>query len=155
MKTKSLTLTAILLALSVVGSLIVIPSPAGTVAFDSLPGYVASGLFGPFIGGFIGGIGHLINGSLKGFPLTLPSHLIIAAFMFIAMMVYGVFYKKNKTVSVVLATLINGPLSLIPFAFIVGKGFAISMIIPLTIASLVNILLATVLIPQLKRFYNA
>lgn len=154
MKTKTLTLIAVLVALSVVGSFLVIPSPAGTVAFDSLPGYVAAGLFGPVVGGFVGAFGHILNGAVKAFPLTVPSHLIIAAFMFLAMSAYGYFHKRNKVVAIVTATLINGPVSLIPFAFIVGKEFAISMIIPLTLASLVNIVLATIVIPYIKRAIN-
>lgn len=154
MKTKQITTIAVLIALSVVGSLLKVPSPAGTVAFDSLPGYVAAGLFGPFIGGIVGSVGHLINAGLNGFPLTVPSHLIIAVFMFLAMAAYGYFYKKNKTLAVVSATLINGPISLIPFAFIVGKEFAIAMIIPLTVASLANILLATLVVPYVKRAIN-
>lgn len=151
MKTKHITLIAILIALSIVGSFIQVPSPAGTVAFDSLPGYVAAGLFGPMVGGVVGSLGHILNAATKGFPLTVPSHLIIAVFMFMAMAVYGYFYNKNKITAIVLATVINGPISLIPFAFIVGKEFAISMIIPLTFASLMNILLSAVIIPQLKR----
>ncbi len=154
MNTKKITIVGVLIALCVVGSLISVPSPAGTVAFDSLPGYVAAGLFGPFIGGIVGSIGHLINAGLKSFALGVPSHLIIACFMFLAMAVYGILYRMNKVLAIVVATFINGPLSLVPFYFMVGPGFAIGMIIPLTVASLVNILLATIIIPSLKKSLN-
>jgi len=151
MKTKTFTLISVLIALSVVGSFIQIPSPAGTVAFDSLPGYVAAGVFGPVVGGFVGTIGHLLNASLKGFPLTLPIHLLISCFMFLAMVAFGFFYKKNKTVAIVTATLINGPFSLVPFVFIIGPEFVVAMLIPLTVASFVNILIAAIIVPSLKR----
>lgn len=154
MNTKKLTIVGVLLALTVVGSFLTVPSPAGTVAFDSLPGYVAAGLFGPVIGGIVGSLGHLINAGMKSFALTIPAHLIIAAFMFMAMAAYGALYPKTKIGAVVAATLINGPLSLVPFIFIVSKEFAVMMLLPLTFASLVNILLATLVIPRLKKLLN-
>jgi uncharacterized membrane protein len=154
MNTKKIAIIGVLIALSVVGSFLVVPSPAGTVAFVSLPGYVAAGLFGPIIGGIVGSLGHLINAGVKSFALGIPSHLIIAGFMFLAMAVYGFMYKKNKILAIVLATLVNGPLSLVPFYFMVGPGFAIGMIVPLTVASLANTLLATLIIPSLKKVTN-
>lgn len=154
MNTKTITIIGVLIALSFIGSLITVPSPAGTVAFDSLPGYVAAGLFGPFVGGMVGSVGHLVNSGVKSFPLTIPTHLIISAFMFLAMTVYGVLYKRSKSLAIILATLVNGPLSLVPFYFMIGKEWAIGMIIPLTVASLANIAVATLIIPVLKKHKN-
>ncbi len=154
MNTRKITMIGVLIALSVVGSFLIVPSPAGTVAFDSLPGYVAAGLFGPIVGGIVGSLGHIINATTKSFALGVPAHLFIAVFMFLAMAAYGLSYKKNKVIAVVVATLINGPLSLIPFYFMVGPGFAIGMILPLTVASLANILLATIILPSVKKAIN-
>ncbi|MEW5920747.1 MAG: ECF transporter S component [Bacillota bacterium] len=46
MNVKKLVITALLITMSAVGGFIKIPSPTGTVAFDSLPGYLAAALLG-------------------------------------------------------------------------------------------------------------
>ncbi len=149
--TRKLTVYAILIALSVVGSYIVIPSVGGTISFDSFSGYLASCFFSPVAGGGIGALGHLITAFIKGFPLGLPAHLIVALTMFIAVTVFGFLYKKGaRVLAVIIGTILNGPVSLLPFLFIVGKEFYLAMLLPLTLASLLNILIAVVLYERLK-----
>jgi len=80
---------AILVALSGVGAFIKIPSPTGTVALDSAPGYLAAVAFSPLEGGVVGALGHLISAATAGFPLGLPIHLIIAAEMFVFAWLFG------------------------------------------------------------------
>ena len=155
MKTKKIVIIAMLIALCTVGAFIKIPSPVATVSFDSLPGFVAAGLLTPVIGGFVGAAGHLISGLINGFPLGIVSHLVIAATMFFTMLAFGYFFKKGtvltKVISIVVAVLINGPIGLIPFMFLINPGFFIIMVLPLCIAALVNVLLATFILPSLQR----
>ena len=47
---------AILVALSGAGAFIKIPSPTGTVALDSAPGYLAAAVFSPLEGGIVGAL---------------------------------------------------------------------------------------------------
>jgi uncharacterized membrane protein len=74
---------AIFTALSVVGSLIKIPSPIGSLAFDSAPGFFVALFFGPLEGGLVCGIGHLATAAASGFPLGIL-HLPIALGMALA-----------------------------------------------------------------------
>lgn len=149
---KKITVIAVLIALCVLGALIKIPSPVATVAFDSLPGFVAAGLLTPVLGGVVGSIGHLISAIFSGFPLGVLSHVVIMCTMFITMFVYGLFYKKEKKIfAVIVGTLFNGPIGLIPFMFIINTGFYMAMVLPLTIAGFINILLATLILPRLKK----
>lgn len=68
---------AVFSALSVVGSFIPFPSPVGTIAFDSFPGYLAALYFGILDGAVICGVGHLATAIVHGFPLGIW-HLLIA-----------------------------------------------------------------------------
>ena len=52
---KRIARVAILIALSGVGALIKIPSPTGTVALDSAPGYFTAVAFGPVEGMIVAG----------------------------------------------------------------------------------------------------
>jgi uncharacterized membrane protein len=74
---------AIFTALSVVGSLIKIPSPIGSLAFDSAPGFFVALFFGPLEGGLVCGLGHLATAAVSGFPLGIL-HLPIAFGMALA-----------------------------------------------------------------------
>jgi hypothetical protein len=79
-KTKRLVLLSLMAALSAVGAYVIIPSPVGTVALDSAPGYLASLLFGGISGGVVLLLGHLISAVKSGFPLGII-HLLIAVLM--------------------------------------------------------------------------
>ncbi len=52
---------ALLIALSVVLSFIVLPSVSGTIAFDSTPAYFGALYFSPFDGGIIAFFAHLLS----------------------------------------------------------------------------------------------
>ena len=59
--TKLLTRLALLIAISAVAAYIPIPSPTGTVALDSSPGYFAALVFGGYKGAVVLAIGHLFS----------------------------------------------------------------------------------------------
>ena len=60
---------SLLVALSVIGSMLKVPSPTGTVAFDSLPGYFGAIVIGPKEGAIIAAFGHLASAATAGFFL--------------------------------------------------------------------------------------
>ena len=151
--TKKIITLAMLIALSAVLALVKIPiPPLTTLAFDSLPGFVAAALFGPLVGGIVGALGHLFTALYSGFPFGVVAHLIVMATMFITMFVFGLIYRKGfKIPAAITALVVNGPISLIPFIFLFGWGMVVTMVLGLTIASAVNIVLAMIIIPILQK----
>lgn len=134
---------SILIAISAVGALIKIPSPTGTVALDSCTGYFAAVAFGWIEGAIIAGLGHLLTAFTTGFPLSLPVHLYIAVQMVIYVSLFGIIARKiNLILGIVVGVMLNGVLSsflIIPFG---GIGMATALLLPLTVGSLVNIIIA-------------
>ncbi len=151
MNLKKMITVAMLIAMSAVGAFIKIPSPVATVALDSLPGFVAAGLLGPWIGGCVGAAGHLISALINGFPMGIVMHLIVAVMMFLAMAVFGAVYKKSRIPAAIIGIIMNGPAALLPFGFLLGWGFFVSMLLPLTVAAAVNVILAELVLPLLKK----
>ena len=146
MKLRRLVVVALFIGMSAVGGFIKIPSPTGTVALDSLPGYLGAVLLGGWGGAVVGFLGHLFSAGTVLFPLGLPIHLLIAAQMAVFVSVFGFLYRKRQRFLAVLAgILLNGvaaPAMLIP---IFGAGFFAAMLLPLIVGSAVNILLAALL----------
>src|SRR5688500_8718746 len=96
---------AILIALSGVGALIKIPSPTGTVALDSAPGYFTAAAFGPLEGGLVAGLGHLFTAATTGFPLGIPMHLLVGVEQAIWALLFWVLARRvNLTVAIIGAT---------------------------------------------------
>ncbi|ADL08726.1 ECF transporter S component [Thermosediminibacter oceani] len=157
-KTKNLTLTAMFIALSFVGAAIKVPSPTGTVAFDSAPGYMAALFLGPGYGAMTAALGHIFTSMNVGFPLSMPIHLLVAAEMAFFAWVFGLVGQKNLILAVVVAWLMNGilaPASLIPF---LGTGFFAAMVLYLIVVSALNVAASAVLYSIIRRSkgeYNA
>lgn len=146
-RTQKLVRMAVFVALCGVGAFIKIPSPTGTVALDSLAGYMAAALIGGWGGAVVGALGHMFSAWSVGFTMSLPIHLYIAAQMALFVSVFGyLFRKEQKLLAIITAIILNGvlaPLSLIP---IFGVGFAIGMVPFLAVGSAINILMASVLV---------
>lgn len=140
---RRMVLMAMFVALSVVGAMLKIPSPTGTVALDSAPGFLGAALLGWREGLIIAALGHLISAYSAGFPLSIPIHLIIALQMAVAAALYWVLLRKTGPyVTIAVVTLYNGlvmPLSLVPM---LGIGLFYAMALPLCVASLVNTVIA-------------
>ena len=94
---------AIFSALSVVGSLIKIPSPVGSLAFDSFPGFFVALLFGPAEGALVSGLGHIATAATSGFPLGIL-HIPIAIGMALAAAAIGLLNKMHKSLGVYTCT---------------------------------------------------
>lgn len=140
---KRIARLAILIALSGVGALVKIPSPTGTVALDSAPGFFTAVAFGPVEGLIVAGIGHLFTALTAGFPMGILMHLYIALQMAAWAYLFWLSSKKiNLITGIIVATVANGVLSsvlLIPFG---GVGLFVAMLPSLLVGSLVNILVA-------------
>lgn len=152
-----MTYCAMLITLSAVGALIKVQ---GTIAFDSMPGFFAALFLGPGAGALVAGIGHLLTAITSGFPLTLPMHIIVAIEMALCGYLFGVVYRKsNGIIASVVAILINGPVAAliaVPVSIVLKlpfNGWTLFnvTIIPLTIASIANVILAYLVYKALNR----
>ncbi|NEU05155.1 ECF transporter S component [Clostridium senegalense] len=157
-KTRKLVTMALFIALSFIGANIKFPGT--TIAFDSMPAFLASMILGPIYGAVIGFIGHLITAATSGFPLTIIVHLIVAINMAITMIGVGYTYKwfskgnlKFRDIVVILVgVVLNAPISTVMLIPVAGKGI-LAMIPPLAVAALGNILLALILEKVLPKKY--
>lgn len=155
MKTKNITITAIMISLSFVLAYVKVPSPTGSVALDALPAFALAGILGPIYGGIVGFFGHIATAANSSFYLGLHSHLMIAGLMFIAAMGYGYFYEKSKILAIVVAFFVNVVLSLAIFTVLNGRGFFELMWAPLSVGALINIIFATVVVEPVKKAIKA
>lgn len=152
MKSKKIILIALFISLSFVGAFIKIPSPVGTLGLDSMPGFLAALLIGGLEGGLVALLGHLIIAFNSGFALTVPVHILIAFMMFIAAFSYGLLFKYNKLVAVVIAIIVNGIVTPAVLLLLPHIGFAFfTATTPFVlVASCVNIILSFILYKPLK-----
>ena len=166
--TKRLVLSALFIALSLVGSYLKI---FGTIAFDSLPAFLASLLLGPIYGAAIGFLGHIFSALSSGFPLTMPIHIVVAAAMAITMIGFGNTYKAlnkrlpetaNIAVTGIVGTILNGPFSLMlsmaGLAFMSGADAAYGLLalLPfLMLGSVANIVLCFILYKALANIWKS
>lgn len=155
--TIKLVYIAMFIALSFIGSLIKIQ---GTIALDSMSAFFASLFIGPVAGALVGALGHFLSAFTSGFPLTLPIHLIIMLQMAVIVYIFGVLYKRtNPFIANVVAILLNGPgavFMLAPITAVLGlplsgSAFIYALIGVLTIGSVVNIVLASILFSRMKK----
>ncbi|PID82692.1 MAG: ECF transporter S component [Clostridiales bacterium] len=151
---------AVLIALSYIGSLIKI---TGTIAFDSFPAFFGALALGGVYGGIIGFLGHLFTAFLSGFPFTLPIHLVIASMMFISVYLFGILARKtNIFAAIVVAIIMNGPVSLFVSAYFMAAGAGIkaimgifiSLVLILSLASAINVIAASLVYSRVKEHIN-
>jgi uncharacterized membrane protein len=167
LSTKTLVIMALFTALSFVGSNVKI---FGTIAFDSLPGFVAALLLGPVHGAAIGFLGHLFTALTSGFPLSLPMHIVVAVSMAITMFGVGLTYnallnKASERVVLVGAgiagVILNGPvslaLSMAALAAMAGREAAMGLLVLLPAlagGAAVNVVIGIALFKTLERVWN-
>ena len=165
--TKTLALMALFVALSFVGSYLRI---FGSIAFDSLPGFLAALMLGPIHGAIIGFLGHLFTALLSGFPLSPPLHLVIAATMALTMYVYGLTYKilKKKcseaitlVITAIIGIVFNAPVSLafsmLTLGLMAGWEAALGLLglLPILLAaSAANVILSIVIFKAVEKVWK-
>ena len=147
---------AIFIALSVVGALIKIPSPTGTVAMDSCPGFFAVLPWGFLEGGIVIALGHIATAASVGFPLGIL-HLLIAILMAVAAALLRLCVIKlpktariNSIIGVVVAATFNGLMAIL-MSPLIGLGFALAITPSLMVASYVNVIVAVVVYEIARR----
>jgi uncharacterized membrane protein len=147
-KTKKMVLSGLFIAMSVIGSLIKVQ---GSIAFDSMPGFLAALLIGPIEGFMVAALGHMASAWSSGFGLSLPIHLIIALEMGVISLIFGIVYKKiNWITAIILAIFLNGvisPLTLVP---LFGWGFFGAIVWILLSAAAANVILAYMVYKLIK-----
>jgi len=118
LSTKKLVITALFIALSFIGAHLKI---FGSIAFDSLPGFLAALMLGPVYGAAIGFLGHMFTALTSGFPLSLPLHIVIAVSMAVTMYGFGFTFRLlqkkldrgvNLAITGCVGIILNGPVSL-------------------------------------------
>ncbi|WP_233278890.1 ECF transporter S component [Floricoccus tropicus] len=126
----------------------------GSIALDSCAAFVGSVILNPQTGFVLGFIGHLISAFLAGFPLTLPVHIVVGLCMGICSFVFGLVRGRSDSIfnflfASLLAYIINVPFSLLIITMFLGWSVW-AFFVPLSIATLVNLLIAEIVI----RFFN-
>lgn len=155
MKTTTfrIVLLALFIALAAVGANVKV---MGSIAFDSLPAFLAAMLIGGKEGAIAGAAGHMFSALLAGFPLTLPMHLAIGAEMALICWLTG-WLVQNKNVRIWVAAIpafvLNAFIS--PLLVIIWPGLGwevmLALLVPLAIASAANVAGATILAYALKK----
>jgi uncharacterized membrane protein len=146
---RRITLTAVLVALTVIGAAIKVPAIIGSVALDAFPALLAAALLGGPAGAIVGGIGHLLSALIGGMPLG-ALHGIIAVEMALLAFVFSIFYKiGRKWLASVLFVLGNTFAAPLPFLFLLGEAFYLSLVPSLFVGSVINTVIAWIVIPRL------
>lgn len=154
-KTKQIVLLSLFIAMSVVGGYIKLPNPiTSSIALDSLPAYLSALLLGGIPGAIVGFLGHMASAALGGFPLSLPVHILVGLEMGVIMLVFNFCAKRiNLIAAIIICIVLNGiacPASLI---LIPGMGMPVFLgaVIPLTVASALNIIICALIYNPIKR----
>lgn len=147
---KKVSYIALFIALSVIGAALKIPfASVGSVALDAFPALFASVLFGGGIGAVIAAAGHLLSALMAGMPLG-PFHYLIALEMALLVGFYGVLFKEGKKkLAAIMFVLGNTFAAPLPFLFIMGKAFYLTIVPALLIGSILNIVVALAVTPKL------
>jgi riboflavin transporter len=149
--TKRIAIMAVFIALSAVGALIKIPSPVGTVALDSAPGFFSALAFGGVEGSIVIALGHLLTSAVVGFPLGIPMHLIIAAEMALFALVYRFVNNKIGLIpAVIVASLLNGVVGAFTVFPVLGMGAVIGLLPFLLLGSVINVVVSALAYKALK-----
>ena len=156
MNIKKMTLAALFIALSYAGSMLKI---FGTVAFDSLAGYLCALILGPVYGAAVGALGNVFTSLLSGMPYGMLSHIVIPAGMALTMFGFGTVYNslknkntaavKNYIITGITGLILNGPVCLAISAFflipVMGTAFVIALLPMLCIGAAANIILSIII----------
>lgn len=149
--TRRIAMVAVFIALSAVGALIKIPSPIGTVALDSAPGFFSALAFGGVEGSIVIGLGHLLTSAVVGFPLGIPMHLIIAVEMAVWAVVFRfVNVKIGLIPAVIVASILNGVVGAFTVFPIGGMGAVLGLLPFLLLGSVINIVVSALAYKALK-----
>ena len=149
MNARKITMSSMFIALSLVGAMIKIPSPIGSIAFDGFPALLAAVALGPITGGIVAGLGHILSALIGGTPLG-PFHFLIMLEMAVLAWMFGVLYDHDKKISAFSFFFLGNAFIVgLPFAFLVSTEFYMMLVPSLTAATALNVFLSILLIPRL------
>lgn len=162
MKTKEITVAAILIALSVILSFVKIQ---GSVAFDLLPSIVGGILFlknnkrikAALITGTIALLGNLATSLTSGFPYGADIHVVVAICMFAVGFCFAMIYAEKNILriilSVVVAILLN--LASLPYvAHVISPVVAGSLVGPILIGASISIIVGIIVGQRMNKVYT-
>jgi hypothetical protein len=155
---RKVVIVAIFSGLSFAGGLIKLGTPVGSVALDSWSGFFVAAFYSVPLGGIVAALGHIFSAASGGFPLQ-ELHILVAFLQAIWAIVFGLIIRRiNRTWALLLAGAVavglNGvvaPLILIPVKPQLASLFK-SLIPLLSVATLINIAVASVGLLALSRF---
>jgi uncharacterized membrane protein len=149
--TKVLAMLVMFVSLSVIGSMIKIPTTLGSIALDSAPAVIAGALLGPLHGAIVAAIGHVSSAFFAGFPLGL-FHLLIALEMGLLVYGFGLLFQKNwKKTAYLLFFIGNAFVAPLPFVFFMGTAFVVGILPFLVIGTAVNLVVSMIVIPAVLK----
>ncbi len=141
-------------ALAAVGAMIKVPAIVGSIALDAFPALLAAALLGGRAAAIVGGVGHLLSALLGGFPLGVM-HFLIAFEMAALVWMFGILFKPNKKIFASTLFIIgNSFIAPLPFILIMNIGFYMSIVPSLLIGSIMNMVIAWIVIPRLSTFIS-
>lgn len=150
-KLRYLILAALMSALCVVGSFVKVPSTVGSAALDSAPAFLSASFLPPIYTMAVGAIGHLATALTSGFPLG-PLHIIVALEMAIIVWIFAVMHKKGMYfLKWVVALVLNGIVSPLPFVFVLGWQFYVGALPGIFVATVINLIIVFVLMPIISK----
>ncbi|QDR82165.1 ECF transporter S component [Sporomusa termitida] len=156
MDVRANVVTGLLIALSFAGANIKV---LGSIAFDSMPGFLGTLLLGAAHGAIIAAAGHFLTALLAGFPLSLLVHIITMGIMAATMAAFGSVYQRfaagsrfsgpGALLAGLVAVLINGPVGLFilsPLLLpLIGQTGMLSLLPLITGVAALNVLLAVII----------
>src|SRR5699024_7290692 len=142
MTAKRISYLALFIALSVIGGLITLPSPVGSIALDSFPALIAAVWIGNNSGAIVGTVCHLLSALLGGFVLLLY-HSMIDISIVIIVCIFGQLYQSFKPIIPNTIFIINiGFIMPLPFIFIMEFPFFLGILPSLVTATVLNLIIA-------------
>jgi uncharacterized membrane protein len=146
-----LAVAALFISLSVLGSLLKLPTHLGSIALDSAPALAAGALLGRREGAIVAAVGHLASAWFAGFPLG-AFHGLVALEM--AVLVYSfssLFQRGWKKTACLFFFIGNSFLAPLPFMFVMGSAFVIALFPPLAIGTAANLAVLLAVVPVLLK----
>ncbi|WP_027408637.1 ECF transporter S component [Anoxybacteroides tepidamans] len=149
--TKRLAAVALFVSLSVLGSLLKLPTHIGSIALDSTPALVAGALLGRKEGALVAAVGHLSSAWLGGFQLG-PLHWFIALEMGVLVYSFSLLFQLGWRKTAYFFFFIgNTFLAPLPFIFVMGSAFVIALFPPLAAGTIANVAASFVVVSALLR----
>lgn len=154
MKIKDITLIGLMIALSFILSYIKF---FGSIALDSLPAFLALLVWKDRKTAYIAAMGHMFTAISSGFPFGMITHILIALLMFVTMWIASILIVKSSQKIALLFVYISNAL-IMPLCIFIAIDWSLSLYITLvsalSVAVVINIVLALVLYRPVVRYTN-